>query len=328
MKNINCKCPVCGVDAVEQPVTNYFANYYSCRRCGKFIIETDTLRLFTDSAPGPKVRACAYWYFQKISNNEEKNKPIPHIISSDWEEGHINNHQFVNVNSLLKLYPKNINEQIEMVIINMSNEISFIGGEFGVEEAHYSKVYPLFFIDQGYDTSDAVSQLDEILNILIENGLIKGLASYDNNRYYTLTAPAWSMVQEIKSKSLPQAFVAMWFDQSMVAAREKIIQAVKYCGYIPVIIDEKEYNSFIVPEILYEIENCRFVIADFTGGRGGVYYEAGYARGLKKDVIMTCKADLFNPHFDTQQINHIIWKDEEELYDRLVKRIRATVGVI
>lgn len=29
------------------------------------------------------------------------------------------------------------------------------------------------------------------------------------------------------------------------------------------------------------INSCKFVIADFTGNRGGVYFEAGYAHGLK-----------------------------------------------
>jgi len=39
---------------------------------------------------------------------------------------------------------------------------------------------------------------------------------------------------------------------------------------------------------------CRFIVADFTGQRGGVYFEAGYALGLRKPVIWTCKRDWFN----------------------------------
>ncbi len=35
----------------------------------------------------------------------------------------------------------------------------------------------------------------------------------------------------------------------------------------------------------------RFMIADFTGHRGGVYFEAGFAHGLGIPVIWTCRED-------------------------------------
>jgi hypothetical protein len=42
------------------------------------------------------------------------------------------------------------------------------------------------------------------------------------------------------------------------------------------------------------------LVADFTGQRGGVYWEAGFAQGLGIPVIRTCKSDeLWKLHFDT-----------------------------
>ena len=204
-----------------------------------------------------------------------------------------------------------------------------IGGEITVDLGEGKESFSVFIIDVDYTSYNAQKQLNEKINILTDTQLLKQTEVLDDGKVaYTLTPKAWNIVQNIQSKTNipPQAFIAMWFDSSMTNARNVISQAISDCGYLPVVIDEKEYNSFIVPEILYEIENSSFIVADFTGDRGGVYYEAGFAKGLRKEVIMTCQDGKFDPHFDTKQINHIIWKTEDELYERLKKRIKATIG--
>ena len=102
-------------------------------------------------------------------------------------------------------------------------------------------------------------------------------------------------------------------------------------GYIPRMIDEKEHNNQIVPEILFEISRSKFVVVDVTYPNYGAYYEAGYAEALGKEVIICCREDVFNsnqkPHFDIAQKSSIVWKDEEDLENRLFRRIEATVGL-
>ncbi|RPJ97240.1 hypothetical protein CW357_00795 [Rummeliibacillus sp. TYF005] len=123
---------------------------------------------------------------------------------------------------------------------------------------------------------------------------------------------------------LKSVFIAMSFDSDMKDAREKIIEVVRAQGYKPMIIDDKEHNQLIVPQILEEIGNAEFVIADITQHRNGVYYEAGFAQGMGKEVIFTCKdSDFEAAHFDVKQINTIIWKNVFELENRLEKRIEA-----
>jgi len=96
----------------------------------------------------------------------------------------------------------------------------------------------------------------------------------------------------------------------------------------PIRIDQKEHNNQITDEIVAEIRDAEFVIADFTGNRAGVYYEyeAGFARGLGRPVIHCCQeSDLTNLHFDTKVINHVSWSDEADLRVKLANRIKATV---
>ena len=150
----------------------------------------------------------------------------------------------------------------------------------------------------------------------------------------SLTLPGYARlakVTNIQSKS-NQAFIAMWFDESMEDAYEKgIAPAVREAGYEPLRIDRKDHNNKIDDEIIAEIRRSRFLVADFTqgktGARGGVYYEAGLAHGLNIPVIFTCREDaLDDVHFDTRQYNHITWKTPEELRERLMQRISATIG--
>lgn len=129
-----------------------------------------------------------------------------------------------------------------------------------------------------------------------------------------------------------QAFVAMWFDPSLIDAYNNgIAPAIRDAGYEPLRIDQKDHNNKIDDEIIAEIRRSRFVIADFTqgasGARGGVYFEAGFAHGVNIPVIFTCRADaLKDVHFDTRQYNHLAWNDIDELRSLLARRISATIG--
>jgi hypothetical protein len=68
-------------------------------------------------------------------------------------------------------------------------------------------------------------------------------------------------------------------------------------------------------------------VADFTGHRGGVYFEAGFALGMNLPVIWTCRQDcLPDLHFDIRQFNCIDWKTPEDLAGRLQNRIEALLG--
>ena len=73
------------------------------------------------------------------------------------------------------------------------------------------------------------------------------------------------------------------------------------------------HNDLIDVKIISEIKNSRFVVADFTEQKHGVYFEAGYARGMGIPVIWCVrKDDLENLHFDTHHYNYILWETPDE----------------
>lgn len=62
---------------------------------------------------------------------------------------------------------------------------------------------------------------------------------------------------------------------------------------------------------------------------GGVYFEAGFAKGLGLEVLWTCKDnDKNNLHFDIRQYNFIFWEDEklDDFRKKLAYRIESVLG--
>ena len=151
--------------------------------------------------------------------------------------------------------------------------------------------------------------------------------------HFAVTIDGYSHIEDLETNvNSSQAFVAMWFDNSMSDCFEKAIEpAIRQAGYEPMRIDQKEYINKIDDEIIAEIRRSRFLVADFTqgpdGARGGVYYEAGFAHGLGIPVIFTCRKDaVATLHFDTNHYNHIVWTTPEELRESLRNRILAAIG--
>lgn len=56
-------------------------------------------------------------------------------------------------------------------------------------------------------------------------------------------------------------------------------------------VDEEEHNDYITDKMIAEIKTSRVLIADLTHNNNGAYWEAGYAKGLGKEVIHICNQD-------------------------------------
>jgi hypothetical protein len=123
-------------------------------------------------------------------------------------------------------------------------------------------------------------------------------------------------------------FVAMWFAEQMNGIYNNAIEpAIRSAGYKPIRVDRIEHVNRIDDEIIGRIKASRFIVADFTGHRHGVYFEAGMMLGLGRTVIWMCKdEELADSHFDTRQYNFINYKSAEEAQKRLYDRIMAIEG--
>lgn len=194
---------------------------------------------------------------------------------------------------------------------------------------------PTFWEAMAWSESIKASEVQFFLGYLLEKGWVKGQREGHGMGQFTVTVDGYSHIADVSvNRDLYQAFVAMWFDDSMKEAYEQGIKpAIENTGYNPFKIDEKPDVDKIDDEIIGEIRRSRFLVADFThgakGARGGVYYEAGFAYGLGIPVVRSCRKDIIDEnklHFDVRQYYHVVWETVDELRDGLEKRIRALIG--
>lgn len=141
-----------------------------------------------------------------------------------------------------------------------------------------------------------------------------------------LTHEGLNRIVEMENNSVKsnECFIAMAFDDSTKIYREAIKKALDNNKFKPILIDEEHLDSDkTIPDgILNKIRKAKFCIADFTLHRNGVYFESGYALGLGKQVIYTCKEDDFkNAHFDIKQLQHVLYNSPEELEKKLTDKI-------
>lgn len=296
------RCPICGCKLHRFDRDGMDArSIYQCELCGDFIIDDET------PMDGLYPSAMLYYRLQKKADKRTVFTKYPDAARNVGEDT-------VTPEALAALFPRTFSERVDKTLLTIAE----IMGDL---------------VDGEMDSSRPVTQraswhtkgsTQGFLNLLCEIGYLRC-----GSPRYQLTAKGWMRVEELQRayRNSNTVFVAMWFDNTMLGAREAIKRAVEECGYQLRIIDEKEHNNQIVPEIFYEIKQSRFVIADLTGHRSGVYYEAGFAEGIGKQVILTCRiTDFQDRHFDVAQKSTIQWKDEAELQERLTKRIIATVG--
>ncbi len=144
------------------------------------------------------------------------------------------------------------------------------------------------------------------------------------------TWKAYERLQQIQSsgRNSDVGFAAMSFSKDQLPVWEKAISpGISGAGYRPFRVDKHEHSHRIDDEIIAQIRRSRFLVADFTEQKSGVYFEAGFALGLGRNVIWMCKrSEKDQLHFDTRQFNHILYEDFSEAKKALTDRIVAIEG--
>lgn len=149
---------------------------------------------------------------------------------------------------------------------------------------------------------------------------------------WALSMSGWQAVEPVAGSSSGRCFVAMSFAETDQDIFDLAIKPAveEDCGFLAVRVDREHFPEHVVERILVDIRRAQFVVADFTQQKCGVYFEAGFALGLGREVIWTCRHDHidgpdFKLHFDTNHFPHIVWKSLADLREKLATRIRARI---
>ena len=191
-----------------------------------------------------------------------------------------------------------------------------------------------------------------IVNFLWSNGFLEtdvpltelpGLESIIQGLNFRVTVNGWDILRKGNlSFNSNHVFIATAFDwpnednaeriQSIAAIRK----ACSSLGYEANTVS-RDHTENITDRILAEIRRSRFVIAELTYHNRGVYFEAGYAKGLGIPVYFVVKEGFTSQnssddrdgkriHFDIAQVMYRRWKSPDDLESQLKDWIEATTG--
>lgn len=298
-------CPICSGHA--KSTVEDRKEYIDCPKCGKFGYDRDYLFL-NQCSEVPRHLLSGY-----VREYSERNNNYI-FVTSDQDEIEIIKRQLPRDNDVL--------EKARKLLLAIERRTKYPGEMI---ELLWEKDYPLAY-------SQNAKEFDYYLKYLKNKGFINDPMARHNSWYGLITVDGWQAIESYKTPNAEseKVFVAMWFDKETDSAYSNGIQpAIEAdCGYKPIRLDKKEYLGKVDDEIIAEIRESRFIVADFTGQRNGVYFEAGFAQGMGLPVIWTChEGHVKDLHFDTRQENHITWKTPEELREKLKNRIRAVIGL-
>lgn len=319
-------CPVCGNKAPSD-ITDRGGYYFECGRCGEYVLTGlyDTHLINLDEIQR------AY-----LSGYIRDNQSYTHRCIIDRRLF------FDILNDISHIMPA---IKADKVLLTLSEISSIPGSEIEITER---SVNHLLLLGKSYIINN------EEWIYIIQDLLEKELGYIEFIKYTTVGTPkttdikitpkGWKHLSEMRlpNQDSNSAFIAMWFNKEVKSTRDAIKQAILDAGYEPKIVDEEPFNGDVVNQIITFINQAKFVVADLTGQRQGVYFEAGYAKGLNLPVIYSVRDDQIDPpkekgkpdplrvHFDLNHQNLISWNDdnlEEDFKKRLTNHITATIGV-
>jgi len=148
-----------------------------------------------------------------------------------------------------------------------------------------------------------------------------------------ITVEVTQAQRAVKPSRRVRAFVAMSFREEeepalvdYFRAMQRAVEATK----LPIElfrIDLVEGDYEISQKIMEEIENSEIVLADFTLNPANVYFELGYARGCKRQIIQTARKDT-QLQFDTRNWRTIFYKNATELETSLVTALNKAYAEV
>ena len=314
-------CPICLEHNLKHNSSNQIQRL-ECERCGNFQIregvDTVTFQYFRHQSNKSGLNESDY-----LSNASVKNSKIgkaPERLGKKGSRKRANAaawlfHQrgrelsFNEIYRLGSVKPPSVTERISLLLKEFALDSGYMGESIDLNNLKYVPV------SWSLDTGEYI----EIVNHLRKSGYF---TRGDNK----ITTDGWQYLDSIESNrsDSSQVFIAMSFDDNMDSAKNSINKAIDSCGLRPLCLKDIEHVEKIDDKIMYEIRQSRCIVADFTGHKGGVYFEAGYAIGLGVPVIWSCREDDKNDlHFDIRQYNCIFWTNEDDLEKKLSIRLSS-----
>lgn len=261
------KCPICSYPnprCIPNPTNGTYS--FDCPRCRKFIISEEMLN-FSDT--------------QVLISNSDKLSGLIRLLAETGGRP-------------IQIFTTNIYQILSDNLIPERTDILKKGelllNAIKRRTASYGKTVRLQWVtDLSLAFATDYDEFNALIEFLEEKGDINTTTPDTGGTHITITAKGWLNFQN-NSKELKQAFIAAWFDENgtMDDTIKTTEEVINECGFYPMCIKKEYYPETILEKAMGEINNSRFIIANLTGSRSSVHFEAGYALGRGIDTIYVC----------------------------------------
>lgn len=305
------QCPIgCGnlVEADAGPI----GERYDCPRCGPFELDPFLEKAVLPGAIGqdPRVTPALSYAIRRMNRQGARFPLVPHdLVERLARDPRLPNPAEQAANVLLHLGDERIKRGGNLVPINPFHDCSLLGFR---------------------DNQECSLLLHELEN----RNLIKLGAPSQDGWVVNLTLDGWERYEQLqrgRSESR-RAFMAMKFANAELdrVVTECFKPAVSATGFDLVPLNEEPKAGLIDNRMRVDIRTSRFLVADLTHENPGAYWEGGFAEGLGKPVIYTCRKDNFErvkTHFDVNHSHHVLWMPDrlKEAEEELKATIRNTL---
>lgn len=366
------KCPICGEKNIEiysdgEVRSNHYC--YICPFCGEYfaseawsfcyIYEKDGRRVIgNEEYDEEKLKSYLFYHKGEMRPYLVKAEVYAKLVKDDFYKIYNLTPEMVDA-----WYPKAFAEKIDNILLQFAKKSSFMGEEFKLMAYELLAIYFISYMRtetlESAPPSTILKQIQYINDYLQQEGYVQyrtnpigATTDWTKTYWFTINPLGWARIEELqKSKIINKnIFVSMAFNEETKDTREAIRQGIIKAKHSPEFLDEIIHNRQIVPEMFRLIRESRFLILEISDPNYGAYYEAGYALGLNKEVIVCCRRDVFErkdydcdkengqnkdkdkkcwymqkalkPHFDILQKQILVWDDYSDLTKKLEEWIR------
>jgi hypothetical protein len=275
--------------------------YYDCPRCGKFSLTGTLERMLPSWLEKNKDNASLFSYL--LRKMQARNNKL--TLDSELFDELIATARLPTPSEQAKNFLRWLGKNVPSYDASMEVEIGLLQSIMGAQVPE-----GVFYV---------TSHLDK-QGYIISNGV---------GSNFGMTFDGWEEYERLTRQATDSrvAFMAMQFnDDDLTRVVNDVFRpAVEAAGFELRVLTDNPSAGLIDDRLRVEIRNSKFLIADLTHRNPGAYWEAGFAEGLGKPVIYTCKKEEFDKvvHFDTNHHLTVMW--DVEKFDLTAAALKATI---
>jgi hypothetical protein len=309
-KSVASYCRVCG-DPAELPQTRVGSTFeVHCKRCGNYKITDTCATILGDPSrdnallnSDVKKASVGHWLRQQQRNNR-----LP-LLEADIAEQH----------AKVPMFPS-LHDQRETLLRLIADQAGGPGERVQFEGRAVQ--YKL--------GSRKPSAVQALVSELVDDGLMISQStpmSHDDQQFSSaLTYKGWLAYEDIHrgKTSGRHAFLMMPFDRPELDGTwlPRLHAAVLETGFGLNRVDGEARPGQVDIRARVQIRQARFLIVELTHAGPAAAWAAGFAEGLGKPVIYTCREGLAGP-VDVEHALRITWSPER--LDDAADRLKATI---